>query len=495
MKRNILCVAAALIMTGGVYAQGQFLDDASLNVFKFSQLGLNGTASYVGRAGAIGALGADFMAASYNPAGLGMFYKSELSLTMAIDNSLTESRFLGVNSDDSRTTFNIGSFEALLAVPTENPGADDFRAIQFGIGMNRLRSFNNRTYVESGVTPYSLLDNWSEMANKDGYLDEFSTQMAYNLYLLDTLPGGAFYNNFLSSTENVYQTRRTTTSGGINEMVFSMSANRDDKLYMGLTIGVPFLSYYRSSTYRETVENRGDYFDYTENYDVDAIGFNLKLGVIYRPVEMLRFGFAIHTPTWYDVKGVYSTRMSNGRTTDHSRESDDVFAFRTPMKLIGSIGATFGNQSSSVAGSLDLDYEFTNYQGMRITALDEEKYISDVNYEMWRKSVNRVLEDNYQSGHTLRFGGSLNVRHFVLRAGVAYFSNPYREYEEYEHKNVESVLATAGFGYRTSNYFVDFAYAHSVYQDWDIPLANPSYELIRSNYYNNLFITTIGFKF
>ena len=71
MKRRFLIVAAALLMSAGVNAQEEIqLDSPVLDGFNFSNLGLNGTASYVGRAGAIGALGGDFTAASYNPAGL-----------------------------------------------------------------------------------------------------------------------------------------------------------------------------------------------------------------------------------------------------------------------------------------------------------------------------------------------------------------------------------------------------------------------------------------
>ena len=80
MKRRFLIMATALLMTAGVSAQEEiYLDSPVLDVFNYSYLGLNGTASYVGRAGAIGALGGDFTAASYNPAGLGFFYSSRLS--------------------------------------------------------------------------------------------------------------------------------------------------------------------------------------------------------------------------------------------------------------------------------------------------------------------------------------------------------------------------------------------------------------------------------
>ena len=44
-------------------------------------MGLNGSSNYISRAGAIGALGGDLTAASYNPAGLGLFNSNELSMS------------------------------------------------------------------------------------------------------------------------------------------------------------------------------------------------------------------------------------------------------------------------------------------------------------------------------------------------------------------------------------------------------------------------------
>lgn len=482
----------ALMTIGAAQAQNGELNSDVMNVFNFSRLGLNGSASYVGRAGAIGALGADFTAASYNPAGLGMFYSSELSITPTIDYSMTNSHYMGINTDDSRTTFTLGSVEALFAIPTNNLEENTWRAMQFGIGMNRLKSFNNRSYVSGGVTPFSLLDVWCDNANEYG-LDEFGSQLAYNLYLIDTLPGGTrFFNNFSGSTNQLRQVRHNVVSGGINEMVISFSGNYSDKFYVGATIGIPFLSYYRSSAYRETAENTGQKYDFTENYDVNATGINLKVGAIYRPIEMLRFGLALHTPTYYDVKDVYTTRMETGGQFCYSRESEGSFSFRTPMKLIASVGAAFGNLGSSMAASVDFDYEFTNYHGMRFSALGDN--MTDLYYEAWRNDMNNLVKETYQAEHTLRFGGSLNIRHWVLRAGVAYFSNPYKEYEEYEHKNVEAMSVACGFGYRTSHFFVDFAYAHTVMQDTDY-FNTYSMNPITSNFYSNLFMSTIGVKF
>lgn len=494
MKRRFLIMATALLMTAGVSAQEEiYLDSPVLDVFNYSYLGLNGTASYVGRAGAIGALGGDFTAASYNPAGLGFFYSSRLSFTPTIDYAPTSSTYMGVKANASRTTFKIGSFEILLAVPTDAADESSWHSFQFGIGMTRLKSFNGRSYVHGDVTPFSLLDVWCDNANEGG-LDQFTTQLAYNTYLLDTMPGGnRFFNNFSGSVNQQTQERYFTTSGGISEIPISFSGNYGDKFYVGATIGIPILSYNSTSTYRETAENTGDHFDFNENYEVNATGINFKIGAIYRPVEMFRIGLAFHTPTYYEVKDVYYTRISNSDNgaSSYSIESEGLYNFRTPMKLIASVGAAFGNQASSVAGSVDVDYEFSNYSGMSFAPLGDN--YSDLNYESWRNRMNMQIDEAYRGGHVLRVGGSLNVRHWVLRAGMAYFSNPYKKFDNNEFKNAEALSLACGFGYQSRHFFWDFAYANTVSKDMDA-FATYSGNMIHYTNHSNLFVTTIGFK-
>ncbi len=498
MKHKILIVTTALLMTFGARAQDEItLDSPTLDGFNFSYLGLYGTASYVARAGAIGALGGDFTAASYNPAGLGVFYSSRMSITPVIDYAGTQSEYMGLKTTASRTTFKIGSVELLLAMPVTS-SENGWRSFQMGIGINRLKSFNGRSYVKGDPTLYSMLDVWTNYANDYGLypdeLDAFSSRLAFNTYLMDTLAGGNRHiNNFLEAGEKVRQERDYKTTGGISEIPISFSGNYGDKLYVGATIGIPILSYNSSSTYRETSVNTDNYFDYTEDCEVSGTGINFKFGAIYRPIEMLRIGLAVHSPTLYDIKDIYSTNIynSSNNMSSSSVESEYSYNFRTPMKVIASVGATFGNQSSSIAGSVDVDYEYSNYKNMSFRPIDDYNF-NDLDYERWRNNLNSQIDNAYRSGHTLRVGGSLNVRHWVLRAGMAYYSNPYKEFDV-EFKNAQSLSLACGFGYQTRHFFWDFAYAHSVSKDYEGFVDCP--DMIHTNNFINLYMTTLGFKF
>ncbi len=40
-----------------------------------------------------------------------------------------------------------------------------------------------------------------------------------------------------------------------------------------------------------------------------ALGINFKMGMIFKPVEYVRLGLAVHTPTFYTLEDRYSTQL------------------------------------------------------------------------------------------------------------------------------------------------------------------------------------------
>ena len=56
-------------------------------------------------------------------------------------------------------------------------------------------------------------------------------------------------------------------------------------------------------------------------YRLEGTGMDLKLGVIVRPIESspFRLGFAVHTPTWYDLRESYNATLSS-----------DILAYEKP---------------------------------------------------------------------------------------------------------------------------------------------------------------------
>jgi hypothetical protein len=77
--RKIVVFILSICAFVGVKAQSEVFP------LYFSQLGLEGTANYMGRAGAIGAVGGDIMSAHYNPAGLGIYRVAEMTFSAGLN--------------------------------------------------------------------------------------------------------------------------------------------------------------------------------------------------------------------------------------------------------------------------------------------------------------------------------------------------------------------------------------------------------------------------
>lgn len=487
--RKILLSIVVVLSFSGLHAQ------YATEALKYSQTDLLGTAAYVGRAGAIGALGADFTAASYNPAGLGMFYSSQIAITPSIDWAKTNSNYMGNPEDDSRTVFAFNNAHYLLAYRTGN--STGWKAMQFGMGVNKLRSFNNRTYVEGNPTNTSLLTTWTDDANYYGSYDPFTSLLAKNcgLIFFDSTTG-QYTDIFRGNVQTLRQSQYVVESGGVSEMTLSLSGNYGDMLYLGATVGVPFLGY-RSASYYQEVPTTMDTaiglseFGFMESKNISGTGVNLKLGAIYRPIENLRLGFAFHTPTYYQIDESYCTTVESEILIDANRgkyrsaEATSYglyyYNFRTPLKLLANMAVTMGDMSSKVAGSLSFDYEYTNYRTMHFSG-DDAEYI---------KQVNNDIKDMYRAAHTFRVGGTLNIMKLSLRAGVLYSTDPYKE--EF-NKDASSMALACGIGYQTRTWFVDLAYAHTEQKDDMAFTANPT-DMVTLTNYKNVFVLTLGMKF
>jgi len=86
MKRSIIILSLIAFVLSGF---SQTVDDA----LRYSQQFYEGTARNMAMGSAFGGLGADFSVASTNPAGMGLFRTSELSITPEVTSLLSSSTY------------------------------------------------------------------------------------------------------------------------------------------------------------------------------------------------------------------------------------------------------------------------------------------------------------------------------------------------------------------------------------------------------------------
>ena len=152
MKKLVSILMIASLFSIEVIAQNE------IDALRYSRLNYSGSARFVAMGGAFGALGADFTTLSHNPAGIGLYRSSEISITPSIGITRTEALLNGNFREDSRYNFNLGSAGIVMASSAESRNSQSaWKNIQFGFGINRLANFNNRVNIDSDNLQSSFL--------------------------------------------------------------------------------------------------------------------------------------------------------------------------------------------------------------------------------------------------------------------------------------------------------------------------------------------------
>jgi len=477
--KKIFAILIAIIVSSALYAQNE--NDA----LRYSLINYGGTARFAGMSGAYGAVGADFSSLSQNPAGIGLYRKSEFTITPVLSSNNTTSNYMGTSLSDSRNTMYLGNIGYVFSQNLKGH-AGPLVNIQFGFGVNQLARFNNRMTISgfnnnnSLLTPYVDDVNYTGAARKDW--DNFGAGLAYDVNLI-------YYDStnmrWAADMENggIQQTKSVETQGSLNETVLSAGANISDKLFLGITFAFPYIRYQEYSVYTENdTKDLNSYFNSfqrNEYLNTRGSGFNFKAGFIFMPVEFIRIGGAIHTPTnFYNMSDSYHTTMNSYFTAgeQYYKQSPDgyfEYALKTPLRAMGSIAVLLGKY-----GLISADYEYIDYSNASMHARD---------YTF--SEENSAIKTQYTTSNNLRLGAELKAGIMAFRGGYSFSESPFRDTAKTGNRNGYSF----GIGIREKGYFADFSYNHSnadtnYYLYGTAPASNNS---IRTNAYS----LTMGFRF
>jgi long-subunit fatty acid transport protein len=182
-----------------------------------------------------------------------------------------------------------------------------------------------------------------------------------------------------------------------------------------------------------------------------GFGINAKFGVIYRPIDAFRLGFAIHTPTLFNMEREYQVYMGSLYKTegnDDYRDEDspsDIYEYTltTPYRMEFGLAYIFGK-----VGLISIDYELVGNTSMRM----RDDIVNNTEYIDIR---NDAIKNSYRNISNVRVGAEINLqRGLMLRAGFNYFQSPYID----SNLDFARYAYSAGFGYRAKNFFADLAY-------------------------------------
>ena len=452
---------------------------------------LNGTARYVGMGGAMEALGADISVINSNPAGIGLFRRSSGSVSF------------GLVSQDGASSFKYGnktnaSFDQAGFVYSLRDGRRTF--INFGFNYHKSKNFDyilNAASALNGASQHKL-SYMKALANENnldktssGWRGKFAyTSQLDNLYyntLMMTSSDGFFYND-----ASRYEFGRAET-GYIGEYDFNTSVNVNDRVYLGITIGIHDVHYTGHSLYNEALVNLNNQTagDITVNDErrITGTGYNASFGIIFRPVDAspFRIGLSVSTPTWYDLKTSNYTYLINNTKADgggklqgdypnYTTGESYEFKLFTPWKFGVSLGHTVGNYLA-----LGASYEYADYSRLDTRVNDgyDVDYWGDVyEHSSSDEPMNRHTRETLKAVSTLKIGAEAKVMpNLAVRAGYNYVSPMFKK-EGYKDGNIDSYGSnyssatdytnweatnryTVGIGYTLGKMSFDLAYQYA----------------------------------
>lgn len=524
MKVRFSLTAIVLLILGASSMQAQNEVDA----MRFSLSAPTGTARALGAGGAFSAVGADFSAASLNPAGLALYRRNDLMFTPTLRLSDNNSTYLGQTASDAATRFGFTNFGYVYAGKVSKWNQDarrqefaqkGLKSYTFSFGFNQSFNYQRNTSISAFNDVNSITDYYAEQAQGIGSADIGNLTslpgLAWNAYAIDT---SGVDGNYVGSAQggDVQQGIDIAEKGRQNDWTIGFAGNISDRLYIGGAVGIQNLRYDYALNFRET-----DINDVHNSWGNDSVpfealsmddafstrgsGINLRIGAIFRPLDFLRVGLSFTSPTWYNLTDTYTTDVEgylDGDATTYESISplQGVYSynFRTPYKVTA--GAMLLIKKLAFVSA---DFEYTDYSTAQFSS--SASVGSGFFYDFATENGN--INELFAGTYNLRLGGEMRLGIARIRAGYANYGTVLKkEYLYYVDSSGNTDLLpsnrhlfSGGLGIKLESFYLDFAYVREMRADrrllYSLNAPNEySPELINKNNTSNLYMT-IGFTF
>ena len=276
--------------------------------------------------------------------------------------------------------------------------------------------------------------------------------------------------------------------GYVGAYDFNLSGNLNDRVFLGLTLGIKDVHYRSYSNYSEYFTRNPENLGGTmveDDREITGTGFDIKAGVSFRPIEEspFRIGLSIASPTFYELTTNNLTRMwvddkdanpntyesNSGLTNQESYE----FKFNTPWNFGLSLGHTIDN---FLALGASIDYsDYSSIDNRVNTSWDS--WSGDYNSESDR-DMNDHTSKTLKGVTTVKLGAELKPEpSLAVRLGFNYVSPIYKDTgvkdnmvssngvyysSSMDYTNwKDTYRITAGFGYKVGSVNLDMAYQYS----------------------------------
>jgi len=465
-----------LVLAAGMSARAQFVGDAIV----FSQENNGGTARFKAMGNAKTALGGDMSSITGNPAGLGFFGRSDISLTLNYNNAGNRASYLGnPNISRNKGRFGVDHAGMVFYFPTAGSGSAGWQNFNIGLSYENTNTFVENLRYE-GINPdNTILSAYIDEGN-DGFLDDL---WASKLIEEDQVSSLKTYFPVVRERGEKGQLSDVLNTGFNSRVAMAFGANYNNSFYIGGTLGLTSFRYEHSSQFAEwgltkdraailagnpnskIADLNHDDYEYVEaNYDMthdylqetEGSGVDLKLGMLFKPAVDWNIGLTIATPTWITVDD-YTRRFVELDYFDENvpnwnkffdtpnRETEDRYRIVTPWKFSAGLSKFFGR------GLLSADVEYVDYASIKLRTVGNTNPGQET---VWDRGIGNA----YQSVVNVRVGGELLFTNALSgRAGFNYYGNPYRNADN------EQYSGSLGLGIKLSgSAYIDLAVVHLV---------------------------------
>ena len=328
----------------------------------------------------------------------------------------------------------------------------------------------------------------------------------------------------------------TRERGYVDEYAIDFGGNVMNTLYWGVGFGITDINMTSDTFYDEELTDADVYDKYNNrivpgnaynalrnHMNTSGSGFNMKFGLIVKPINELRIGLAIHTPTWYNLSTHYASTIdysygwdldASGHPTQSNEGqyySDDAYYdwhMKSPWRLITGVAGVIGGRFI-----ISADYEYKAFDRMTVSP--------SVGYGEFdtNEGISDDIKAYFRPTNTLRLGAELRVTpQFSLRAGYSTTTSSVKS----EANNNDLYIATAntdpsytfnkdinyitfGLGYRSGGFYIDAAYVYKkatstwhAFSPFEDGADNGKWQMspmAKVDNTNNNLVFTIGYKF
>ncbi len=405
MFRTLLLIA--LVTSSGLYSQN--IDGTLLDAIRYSSDNrlVNTRSAGLGFS-YLGILN-DVAAIHYNPAGLALSTKAEISVGSNYQNNLVTSNYLGNTNSTISNGFNLTNISISSPVRANYQNVDLYN---IGISYTNSSQFNQLTEA-SGFNPNNSYTNY-ESKQARNWTEKLRLSQNGETFIDDSL----------------YQDYELAESGSNHDLTFGLASEYFDGFAFGGSVNFAFGSYkyvrfLDETDSKEIYQEKSDeppYSDldkiyHTLEYSHDYTSISFNLGFVYTYDEKYRFSFNLNTPANMRIEEFFYEEAEvvfddESRTKYNNTGSDNISLFDVLLPWSIALGSSYNSEELTISAA----FQYKNYSGIKFLDTQSE-YFMDLNDNM-----HRVLDGNMKFGVGVEYQIPYTI--VQLRGGATFETSP-----------------------------------------------------------------------